>query len=290
MSTLQHRSRAMGTEVHLIIDGAPQLLVAAVDRIADLERRWSRFLVDSEVSRLNRGESTYISPDTERLLECSAEGFERSGLFNPYQLDRLAELGYDRSFDDGLDCDVSPVPGDRPATSGAGFDPGGLGKGLAADIVAREVVAQGATAALVNIGGDIAVAGQAPEHGWEIRVDEPEEFQAICDLHLSAGGLATSSIRKRVWTVSGQHRHHVIDPRTAEPADGSGWPHLVTAVCAFAWQAEVVATHRLLGGLGAPFPADVVELFDDGRVEHHSIEDRATKPGASSLVTQGAKG
>ncbi len=34
------------------------------------------------------------------------------------------------------------------------------------------------------------------------------------------GALATSSVRLRSWVTDGRRVHHLIDPRTGEPADG----------------------------------------------------------------------
>ena len=42
---------------------------------------------------------------------------------------------------------------------GVGFDPGGIGKGLAADLVATAAVDLGADGAMVSLGGDLRVAG-----------------------------------------------------------------------------------------------------------------------------------
>ncbi|MDQ1511511.1 MAG: ApbE family, partial [Actinomycetota bacterium] len=45
----------MGTDAQVIVvGGPPHLLQLAQDRIADLERRWSRFVDGSEISTLNR--------------------------------------------------------------------------------------------------------------------------------------------------------------------------------------------------------------------------------------------
>ena len=52
--------RAMGTDVHVVVvDGDASLPDRARDRIEALERRWSRFLPDSEISVLNRDAGGY---------------------------------------------------------------------------------------------------------------------------------------------------------------------------------------------------------------------------------------
>ena len=58
--------------------------------------------------------------------------------------------------------------------AGSGFDPGGIGKGLAADIVSAELLAAGARGACVNLGGDLRVTGEAPGGGtWTVAVEHP---------------------------------------------------------------------------------------------------------------------
>ncbi len=55
----------MGSPCRLVVDGGPDELVTnAHELIADLERRWSRFRPDSEISRLNRdaGDLSIVSP------------------------------------------------------------------------------------------------------------------------------------------------------------------------------------------------------------------------------------
>ena len=106
--------------------------------------------------------------------------------FDPTVLAAVRAAGYDRSFDDLpqisiLDA-VAPPPGcdgievdtrldlvRLPA--GVGIDPGGIGKGLAADLVATAAVDLGADGAMVSLGGDLRVAGTPPPEGWEIELD-----------------------------------------------------------------------------------------------------------------------
>ena len=76
---------------------------------------------------------------------------------------------------------------------------------------------------LVSLGGDIAVAGPAPEGGWRIRVqdvtgspdDPPDGPYAL--IAIRDGGLATSSTSARRWQRGGDVLHHILDPRTGLP-------------------------------------------------------------------------
>ena len=57
--------------------------------------------------------------------------------------------------------------------AGIRFDPGGIGKGLAADIVTEELIAAGAAGALVSVGGDVRVRGESPGGtAWDLAIDD----------------------------------------------------------------------------------------------------------------------
>jgi thiamine biosynthesis lipoprotein len=137
--------------------------------------------------------------------------------------------------------------------AGSGFDPGGIGKGLAADLVVAEVMAAGADGACVNLGGDVRVAGSSPEGGgWTIAVQHEWTTDPIAVVGVSEGAVATSTTLRRRWqTDTGERCHHLIDPATGLPSDSD--LNLVTAVAARAWAAEILAKAVLLRGSAHPF-------------------------------------
>ena len=188
MDTHSHRFPAMGSSAHVLVVGGPTDLVdRAVDRIERLESLWSRFRADSEVSRLNAalleppapGEEPPVSPETQLLLDRAAEGFRvTSGRFDPYRLDVVTATGYDTSFE-SLATPPTSLAG-HPSAPRQGFDPGGIGKGLAADLVSEELMAAGAAGVLVGIGGDLRVRGVSPEGGdWLIEIEDPRTAGAV---------------------------------------------------------------------------------------------------------------
>ena len=144
---------------------------------------------------------------------------------------------------------VDAADGTVSLPAGLGLDPGAIGKGLAADIVADELLTAGATAVLVNLGGDIALRGTPAEGEWAIAVDDerlPREqadrTHTIITLDTDRAGIATSTTLKRRWAQG--RRHHVIDPRTG----GMSTSPLVqaTIIAGTACDAEVRATSALL--------------------------------------------
>jgi FAD:protein FMN transferase len=255
------RFRAMGSDVHLcVVGGRPGLLDQARQRIYDLERLWSRFLPESEISQLTvyAGHVVVVSPETLELVERAIDAWRLTeGTFDPTVLGSVIRAGYHRSFE-GLDgaghssltfgCGDIDILG--PAVrlpAGTGFDPGGIGKGLAADIVTREVMAAGAQGVCVNVGGDLRVAGVNPfGAAWTIDIEAPESALSLTRIGLAAGAVATSTTNRRRWVVDGERRHHVIDPSTGLPSSSDLVQ--VSVIAPTGWLAEVLAKTVLVRG------------------------------------------
>lgn len=276
---------AMGTTAHVIVVGDPSLAAFARRRVEQLEQRWSRFIPTSEISILNagRGQPVRVSDDTFRLVAAAVDGWARTnGRFDPTVLGDVLRAGYDQTFavvavrggrgvsvlrrnagSIRLNADRSEVTLPRDA----GFDPGGIGKGLAADFVVDELLAAGADGACVNLGGDLRVEGLAPdgERRWVVAIEGSDE--SPLNVGLEGGGVATSTILKRTWSDGEVPMHHVIDPSTGRPSFGVV---TVTAISRTTTAAEVSATSAMLASanssIGAleDLGADGVVRFRDG--------------------------
>ena len=152
------------------------------------------------------------------------------------------------------------------------IDPGGIGKGLAADLVTAELLAAGARGALVNLGGDVRVRGDAPGGtSWSIAVEHPTDpARTIVELGITDAAIATSTNARRRWIRGGRERHHLVDPRTGDSADS---PLVsVTVVADEGWWAETSAKAIFVAGTPAPrvtLPGVHVATVDAaGAVEH----------------------
>ena len=261
----------MGTRAHVIVnaddlDMAVVLADSAVTRLARLERHWSRFIPDSELSRLNAnaGRPFALSADTLTLVERAVEAWQRTdGRFDPTVLPSLIAVGYDRDFRSGLDNELAPAAELLPAPGCSGIeirgrevtlppgvmiDPGGIGKGLAADIALDLVTTAGARGACVNVGGDLHVAGRpVATERWSVAIEHPlEPGRSLGRVELVDEALVSSWRTRRVWRSGDDRRHHLIDPRTGSPA----WTGLagVTVLAPEAWWAEALATAVFLAG------------------------------------------
>lgn len=269
----ERQFRAMGSDAHLVVVGAgDDVLDAAERRIEQLEQRWSRFIPSSEICELNRraGSWVTVSAETVMLVERAIEAWRLTGGgFDPTLLGAVLRAGYDVSFESMpenksessssllMGCTDISVDGDAVRLPiDTGFDPGGIGKGLAADIVIGEIMTAGAAGACVNLGGDLRVAGTSPDAGaWTIAIEHPSIAEPIALVGLSEGAVATSTTLRRQWNVDGQHRHHLIDPATGEPSDSD--LELTTVIAGEAWIAEVLAKAVLLRGSARAF--DIID-------------------------------
>ncbi len=290
IESAERHFRAMGSDAHLVVVGGPDgLLDDAVRRIEQLEQRWSRFIDTSEVCALNRraGEDVAVSADTALLVRRAVEAWRLTGGgFDPTVLGDVIRAGYDISFeriaephgrpgssllvgctDIAVDGNIVRLP------AGTGFDPGGIGKGLAADLVIDELTAAGAAGACVNLGGDLRVIGVNPDgQPWTVAVEHPLLDEPIALIGLHSGAVATSTTLRRRWNVNGSDRHHLIDPATGQPSD-SDLTH-ATVIAAEGWIAEVLAKAVLLRGSQRAF--DIIDGQAQALTVHASGAIRCT--------------
>lgn len=232
---------AMSTEVNVtVVGGHHDLVEWARRRVGELEQCWSRFRADSELSRLNSagGAAVAVSADMIAALRaaCAAWVFTERA-FDPTVHDSLLRLGYDDHIDEvrrrgdvgarggpalpspgcaGIVFDEATGVAQLPA--GVRLDLGGIGKGLAADLVATGLVANGAEGAMVNIGGDLRVTGLPPAgDAWTIDIEDPRTDQPCAAVSLLDGGVATSTTLRRRWRQAMRPVHHLVSPGTGAP-------------------------------------------------------------------------
>jgi thiamine biosynthesis lipoprotein len=211
------------------------------DDLDELDRACSRFREDSEIRRLDdvAGAPVVVGPVLADHLDAAFRASSLTdGMVDLTVRTSLSELGYDRDFAEvrGVGPKVGepcPAPGwwrvgwDRAERTivlphGVGLDLGATAKALAADRAAHRITAALRCGVLVNLGGDIAVAGAGPAAGWRVTVTDDHTSTGSADqlVGIHAGGLATSGVVRRRWRRGGAELHHIVDPRTGMPADG----------------------------------------------------------------------
>jgi thiamine biosynthesis lipoprotein len=247
----QHSFRAMNTNVHTRLYSpvaADEILVDVQRLFASFEKTLSRFDSASELSRLNTSKNAVFTagPTLIDAVEIALWAADiTNGLYDPTILNHLEQAGYDRSFDKitqvaSFQFDTQPPAAtSHPATStpfsfrsvqlnrarrkiykpvGVRLDLGGMGKGWTVDRAADRL--QGLGPFLVNAGGDIFAYQSPPgQKGWAIDLIHPlKPNQFIGQVLLHHQALATSTVAKRRWQRNGRIQHHLIDPRTGQPA------------------------------------------------------------------------
>jgi thiamine biosynthesis lipoprotein len=265
---------ALGTTALVVVDRPDALDEAQAllrTGLEDIDMACSRFRDDSELSRVNAaaGEVVEIGELLTRALVVALRAAELSGGdVDPTVGRAMDDIGYDRDFrlverrGPSWLVRVEPVPGWRSVLldprarrvripRGVSLDLGATAKALAADRAAAAIADAIGAGALVGLGGDIAVAGQAPPGGWPIRVVEdhrrPEgEGQTVA---ISGGGLATSSTTVRRWRAGNAEQHHIVDPRRGCSAS-EVW-RTVTVAAPTCVEANIASTAAIVRGRDA---------------------------------------
>ncbi|HVV11930.1 FAD:protein FMN transferase [Amycolatopsis sp.] len=254
--------------------------------LTEVERACSRFRPNSELALAERaGEEVEIGDLLAELVAAALEAARRTGGdVDPTLGDALAQLGYDRDLPlvpaDGpaLPIQLRPAPGWRrirldgtrlTVPEGVHMDLGATAKAWTADHCARLVAGALGTGVLVELGGDLATAGAAPAGGWKILVRDRIEDPACTVSVPSGAAMATSSTNSRTWRRGERLLHHVLDPRTCQPAPRT-W-RSVSVVADRCVDANTWTTAALVRGEDAPgwlsglgVPARLVHR--DGRV------------------------
>ncbi len=217
------------------------LLGAVWAEFDDLARVANPFDPDSEVGRLNAAFKTTACQVTDELfdlLELSQWAWRvTDGAFDPtvWPLERLwreaarqgrapdrsevrevlARVGMSRVH---LSADRKNVSFDRPDMA---LDFGGIAKGYVVDRVARRLESHGVRSYLVQCGGEVAALGRSPRgEPWSVGVRDP--FRPGDAVGVVSGpdrlSVSTSGPTEQPLRVGDRLVHHILDPRTGQPA------------------------------------------------------------------------
>jgi FAD:protein FMN transferase len=207
--------------------------------VAWFEARYSRFLSDSLIGRINLAAGSHwvdVDPETDALLSlCQEMVFFTRGVFDPTSLPLIRLWNWKAK--------PPVVPGTeairqaqelvgwrkiqrRPGgiflpQKGMCLDLGGIGKEYAVDRVLMLALDRGIHDVLVDFGADVRVHGQPPEKGaWHIGLENPQKPGHVwVGLAISNHAVATSGDYLRHFVHQGKRYGHIIDPRTGHPVD-----------------------------------------------------------------------
>ena len=258
-----------------VVGGSQQHLVFAQERLSQLEQMWSRFLPHSEISQLNSAQAmpVVVHRETISLVKYMIAGRRLThGLFDPTILPALIASGYQASITNPMHITLLPdgvkfnqsldlITMDEQELTislpkNVTLDPGAIGKGLAADIVATELMQQNVSGVCVNVGGDLRCIGIGDfNNEWTVGIESPIfQGEIISVVSLRDGAVATSSVRAKLWQHDGASKHHVINPNTGLSRKVETKSLLQVSVLAHecVW-AEVFATALLVADSGMNF-------------------------------------
>jgi FAD:protein FMN transferase len=283
---------ALGTTAEILVTQPNRLPLATALLRAELDavdKACSRFRPDSEISALPSGRAAEISPLLAEALEVALRAARLTdGLVDPTVGGVMRAIGYDRDFADIADITAGTltpgaVPGWHRVTlagrtvvvpRNVHLDLGATAKALAADRAARMIARNLRCGVLVNLGGDISVAGPG---SWQVAVGD-DHTSAVsrpeATVTLSGGGFATSGTTRRRWRRAGRTVHHIVDPRTGDVAA----PHwrTVTVAAQSCVDANTASTAAVVLG------ADAVEWLATRRLPARLVTvsgDVRTTPG-----------
>ncbi len=270
---LIYRTRALGTVAEVEVTD-PTALVAATEllyrELERIDRVANRFKADSELSMLNAsaGRETPVGNGLfEAVAVALAVAESTGGLVDPTVGAAMNRLGYDRDFADVRDGVSGTLPPRSPVSGwrSVGIDParrtvtlpagtkldlGATAKALAADRAALAIGDRLGCGVLVSLGGDVAVAGPAPEGGFVVGVaDRCTSAEPAEVITLRSGGLASSGIGMRRWRLGRQDVHHIVNPRTGLPAE-TCW-RTATVAASSCVQANGASTAAVVRGTSA---------------------------------------
>lgn len=265
---------ALGTTISMYVHGPPveeniKLRKQFKRTILEFEKRFSRFLPNSELTKINQGSGRYIGVSDEflGLLQKSIDVSKRTdGIFNPLILPNLQRSGYLRSFVEKYSND--PVPDYtaralgkvqeieiednrvRIPTSSA-LDFGGCGKGYLGDLLANILDKRSDVEGYwLSLGGDVVASGVHPNGSLiQIGARNPVSNRVTGIITVKKGertAVATSTTLFRRGVVNGQAWHHIIDPRTGSPSNSD--IHSATVVSNLLFEADVHASNCIIIG------------------------------------------
>ncbi|MEX1212958.1 MAG: FAD:protein FMN transferase [Balneolaceae bacterium] len=269
----------MGTDIRIQLyasdaEEATRVLESSFDLLVSLENSWSHFDEQSELSRIHAtyspGEWVEMSEELAILVERGLQAWRwTDGKFD-LTAGPLIELWRISRRTDRLPAEDALLEAmDRVGSEWIRFDadgrriqflkdemrldPGGIGKGLAADLVMEHLKEQGIEHALIDAGGDLLASAPPPgEMGWDVWLELPTSLktEGVVEpirLSLAHQAVATSGDLFQFVDIDGIRYSHIVDPSSGLGVEGL---HQSTVIAPKAWLADLFATVAILEGTG----------------------------------------
>jgi thiamine biosynthesis lipoprotein len=233
--------KAMGSSCEITLMGrhnAEKILAALQSEVSRLERKYSRFLSDSELSAINASAGVtrgiLVDKETLAIFEHASACYEQSGgLFDitagplnkiwDYHKATVPHKNTIKKTLENVGFKKILIKGQKVFLPfGMELDFGGIVKEYAADRLAAIANKNSGCVGLINLGGDFAVIGSEEKNykPWEIGIRGPKDpTNAIAAITLYHGGLASSGDYLRCFEHRGKRYSHLLNPLTGYPSD-----------------------------------------------------------------------
>ncbi|BCG63597.1 MAG: FAD:protein FMN transferase [Methyloprofundus sp.] len=264
---------AMGSPCHMQFYAktkaqANQAQQLAMQCLADLEQRYSRYRNDSLISTINRasgqGKAITIDEETAALLAYAQQCYQESdGLFDVTSgvLQRLWSMDKTTLPDETAIDALLPLIGwdkvqwDKNSVylplAGMQLDFGGIVKEYAADSITQLLHGLGISSGVIELGGDIKIIGAQPDgQGWPVAIRDPRQpDNIIIQLTLTSGALASSGDYERFQLIDGVRYSHLLNPKTGKPVSGLRAVSIISEHCVIAGSLATLAMLKGKQGL-----------------------------------------
>lgn len=283
--------------------GITHAIDKAFDEMARIDRVFSIYKDDSELSRLNARAGRIAVPVSDELFALIEKAVrynsKTKGVFD-ITIKPLRDL-WENAHNTGRMPDEAAIAAasskvgsqmvklDRAAKTigfakeGMSLDLGGIAKGYAVDRAVKVLKANGISNAIVHAGGDMYCLGSRPDAApWNIAIQHPRDKSSVVyELAVRDKGVDTSGDYERFFVIDGRRYSHIIDPRSGMPigddvvsatviADDSTTGDIFsTAVCILGQEGLRIAEEEGLDAL--------IIIEKDGRFETYTTKGFETK-------------
>ena len=255
---------AMDTVMEMTVYGAEaeQALSLAEQEIYRLDAAISAKNENSEIAGLNCSGKAELSLDAAALVADALRVAKMTnGAYDPTVGPLMALWGFGTEHaavprSEDIERTLPDTGWERVALQGKtvtmpdgfSFDPGGIGKGFAAERAKQILRDAGVRSALLSLGGNISALGTKPDgKDWVIGIQDPENPAVqFASVRIQDAAVVTSGGYQRYFEEDGARYCHILDPETGWPAD-SGLLS-VTIVCEDDTMADALSTALFVMG------------------------------------------
>lgn len=247
---------------------AESVFQLALDDIARLEQRYSRYRQDSYLSLINSragtGLKTDLDQETLALLQYADQCYRESGGLFDITSGVLRRIW---NFKNALELPAKseinallPLIGWKKVRwdtqsmylpiSGMELDFGGIVKEYAADSAAGVFRKNGILSGVIELGGDVKIIGPLPDGtGWPVAIRDPKGSDiGAAELKLVRGAVASSGDYERFQLINGIRYSHILNPKTGWPVTGMRAVSIVAEHCVLAGSVATIAMLKGLNG------------------------------------------